>query len=120
MICILLPLRVPDTLRLVAPLALSFVLAACAVGYDAPDSNSPKYSKKESEDQGLDLLRIGRSEPVADTYGGGPAPAIDDPQYQEYLRWKEWQEFKRYQEWKEKQAGGAAASAATQSDAPKE
>ncbi len=33
-------------------------------------------------------------------FGGGPRlrPGADDPEYQEYLLWKEWKEYQRYRE----------------------
>ena len=72
---------------------------------DSPYARSPQ----RQVGYGFSIDVFGRDK---DKKGGDDPsqPAIDDPEYAEYLEWKRWQEFKAYQEWKAQQAGAETAS----------
>ena len=96
--------------RSVFYLGVIIVLAGCAFGYEGDyEAEDTTTAKRVGEDQGINLLSF------SDGKGGGQRGSttfdVDDPEYQEYLRWKEWQEFKHYEEWKRQQQPGDAESA---------
>ena len=64
-------------------------------GENSPYANSDlRQASKYS--YSIDIFGTNRPDPES-------SPAIDDPEYAEYLEWKRWQEFKAYQEWKRQQ-----------------
>ncbi|KAA3634437.1 MAG: hypothetical protein DWQ08_00495 [Proteobacteria bacterium] len=94
------------TLAVVAPL----LLAACAS--DGPPVSNPSTGvsgrKHYGEEHEISLFNIFRKERGRPASASGPA--VDDPEYQEYLEWKRWREFKEYQKWKEQNPGAVPPS----------
>ena len=64
-------------------------------GENSPNANS-ELRQASKYSYSLDVFGTGGPDPQS-------RPAIDDPEYAEYLEWKRWQEFKAYQEWKREQ-----------------
>lgn len=86
----------------------SAILAAVAIGLAGCASTGDRGDGVGGRDEPLSL---NRQDGPGHEFNFGratarQAPAVEDPEYQQYLQWKRWQEFKRYQEWKARQQGG--------------
>lgn len=98
--------------RVSSLLAVSFALMLLS-GCGAQNNNGSPHppnpdSIKGEENPGTPLLFFG---------GGSDRGSVgaDDPEYQDYLLWKEWQQYQKYQEWL-RSKGGHSAEPATGSN----
>ena len=76
--------------------ALIFGALGLMTGCGAQDPDAPKGppipdSPREIQSPGTPIKFFGAG-------GARFRPGANDPEYQEYLLWKEWKEYKRYQE----------------------
>ena len=86
--------------------ALIFGALGLITGCGVQDTDAPKGppipdSPREVQGPGTPIRFLGAG-------GTRFRPGANDPEYQEYLLWKEWKEYKRYQEFVKGERGNTA------------